>query len=84
MIKLKDLLTEAKAGNGERYQHERTAAAGALRHLVQSVEFFRSPPEKGQSGYDEAHEKWSADTMAKFVDLVHKLEKDWFRMTRKI
>ena len=84
MIKLKDLLTEAKAKDGERYQQERTAAADALRHLFQSVEDFRSPMGKGGVGYDADHEKWSADTMAKFVDLVHKLEKDWFRLTRKI
>lgn len=84
MFDITKYITEAKANDGQRYQQERTAAADALRHLVQSIEGFRSPPEKGASGHDAANEKAAADVMAKFVDQVHKLEKDWFRMTRKI
>lgn len=87
MIKLKDLLAEAKKkddGHAERYEKERQDAVDALRHMVQSVEKFRSPAETRGDTIGPNHEKTSADIMAKFVDKVHKLEREWFNMTRKI
>lgn len=81
MFDIKNYITEANAR--QKYEAEHRDAVAALKNLAQVVENFKSPIESWAPP-DSAYERDAANIMAKFVDKVNKLQREWFNMSRKI